>query len=848
MLARIIFALMGLLMLSTPPSARGNALPTAEQEPLTPGEGVGSKQSNEEAWVNLVMPKPKALLSQIAAEHDGSETAQLTRLLNQATAHLQLAQRDFEPRENLREAVIAINKARILAASNHPLHLAFVELIDCLRLIALSDIKNAKAHLENLKSGQEKFSAILERHALAREYHDYLVALLATKDGEHEQAVAILNKLLSDQASHFSRNNTINITLVNLKTQLILGEVTKVERGLQSLEKSLQKSDNPVLKGMYEKLIAEFNTRQEQHDSAIIHYQQAASYLEGHDLHTLNLVKFGVAAAHSAVGDVTKALKNYQSAKAHFSATRNVDMVARINANTGVMYQELGQTEKALPLYFDALRWAQRKGLSWAESSILNNIANLYQQANSFEQALAMYDRAIGIKEKSVDRQGYIDLHVNAGEVLGKLERFEEAKRYFGLALEQAQAIEYVTGQIRALRGYADISTLQAKYDEAEARFLQALSLMEQTDNLQTKWIVYESFGYLRYTTARYEEAEKLFKKALKITDITQRKNHQTEIYEHLSNLYQAMGNYEQANAFLTRLFKAKVFFAEESFNNAVAVMRADFELSAEQQEREKAMRLLEADNALKSATIRNGEIRDRFTYVILLSFSIILFLVLHKNYVSRKANRRLKLLNQRLEEISFKDPLTQLYNRRFLSKARQLDGRLAPPSYFFWGASGHSAVFLVDLDQFKSINDTWGHLAGDCVLVEFAKRLKSLVREGDCVIRWGGEEFLMVVNDISESEAKQFGERILRVCTTKPYYVDSFSLRINCSIGYCVFPVSEKNIDHLNWEEKVLAADKALYQAKESGKDCLVGHSFERRRMQRDGTRAANKRKLAMN
>ena len=796
--------------------------------------GTARAYEVKEDWVNLVMEEPRLLLARISSEFEGSEVKQLSRLLNKASAHLQLAQRDFEPRENLRLGVLAINKARILPACNHPLYLAFIELIDCHRLITLNDTKNAQIHLEKLSAGQEKYSSILARNALAREYHLYLSALLAMKNGEHEKALAILKGLLADPQSDFSRKNKSQIVLLKLKINLRLGQVTKVNDGIQSLESTLRNNKNVILLGMFEKIQAEYFMRQEQHDRAIIHYQLAANALSKADLHTFHLVKFGVAAAFSAVGDVTKALKNYQSAKEHFSAVRNVDMVARINANTGVMYQELGQTEKALPLYFDALKWAQRKGLSWAESSILNNIANLYQQANSFEQALAMYDKAIEIKKASVDRQGYIDLHVNAGEVLGKLERYSSASEYFQAALEEARAIEYVTGQIRALRGYADIFTRQDNFEQAEDYFLQALTLMEQTDNLQTKWIVYESFGYLRFKTERYEDAEKLFLKALKIAEITQRQNHKTEIFEHLSNLYQAMGKYKQANTYLTQLFQAKVFFAEESFNNAMAVMRADFEMSTEQQDREKALKLLEADNALKSATIRNSEIRSRFTYFILGSLLVIFLLVLHKNYVSRKANRRLRLLNKRLEEISFQDPLTQLHNRRYLSKARQVDGRLAPPSYFRCGALGHSAVFLVDLDHFKQINDTWGHLAGDCVLVDFAKRLKSLVRDGDCVIRWGGEEFLLVINDINEADAKQFGQRILRMCTSKPYYVDSFSLQVSCSIGYCVFPVTEKNIEDLNWEEKVLSADKALYRAKESGRNRVLGHSFERRRRPR--------------
>ncbi len=139
-------------------------------------------------------------------------------------------------------------------------------------------------------------------------------------------------------------------------------------------------------------------------------------------------------------------------------------------------------------------------------------------------------------------------------------------------------------------------------------------------------------------------------------------------------------------------------------------------------------------------------------------------------------------------------------------------------------------ALLLVDIDHFKHVNDVQGHAAGDQVLVEVAQRLNDAVRSGDLVVRWGGEEFLILApraaNEQAE-QAEQVAARVLRVLGQTPITVGvgaaAQALHITASIGYARFPLPPYDAE-VPWEQAVNLADMALYTAKNQGRNRAVG------------------------
>lgn len=187
---------------------------------------------------------------------------------------------------------------------------------------------------------------------------------------------------------------------------------------------------------------------------------------------------------------------------------------------------------------------------------------------------------------------------------------------------------------------------------------------------------------------------------------------------------------------------------------------------------------------------------------IIVLSTGLLLFLV--RFQVKYLLRRKL------LEEQATKDGLTKLWNRNMGMELLRLELLRAQ-------RNSHSVVIaMLDIDHFKQVNDTYGHLTGDVVLREIAFRLQSMVRAHDTVARYGGEEFLMVLSDINESSAVERIHEIQDSMRNTPVRCGHKSIRITCSVG--VLFISTVTIDAP--ESFLYRADQLLYKAKNSGRN----------------------------
>ena len=193
------------------------------------------------------------------------------------------------------------------------------------------------------------------------------------------------------------------------------------------------------------------------------------------------------------------------------------------------------------------------------------------------------------------------------------------------------------------------------------------------------------------------------------------------------------------------------------------------------------------------------------------------------------KAGRAdLEAANQRLQELSLTDMLTGLRNRRYFSEVVEGELRLLKRRFDERRGSGDpnrdALFFLLDLDRFKTVNDLFGHAGGDAVLQETARRLVALLRRTDRLIRWGGEEFLVVSLDCQRSEASDMASRILAAISQEPYPIGpEGGIHITTSVGWAAFPFAASGAEP-HPEDVVRLADRGLYRAKRAGRNCAVG------------------------
>ena len=166
----------------------------------------------------------------------------------------------------------------------------------------------------------------------------------------------------------------------------------------------------------------------------------------------------------------------------------------------------------------------------------------------------------------------------------------------------------------------------------------------------------------------------------------------------------------------------------------------------------------------------------------------------------------------------SERDPLTNLANRRHFLSVMQTARALGAGERGFEGA-----LLLVDIDHFKHVNDGHGHAAGDLVLCEVARRLNEAVRGDDLVVRWGGEEFLVLALKVPAEQVEQLAERVLQLIGERPVVVQGRPVRVTVSIGYARFPLPPNTLP-VAWEQAINLADMALYTAKNQGRNRAVG------------------------
>ena len=189
-----------------------------------------------------------------------------------------------------------------------------------------------------------------------------------------------------------------------------------------------------------------------------------------------------------------------------------------------------------------------------------------------------------------------------------------------------------------------------------------------------------------------------------------------------------------------------------------------------------------------------------------------------HMNFEVTKANDIISKLTEQVKTLEAKtnlDPLTKVFNRRALSS--HLENICANKKLPF-----NMHLLLVDVDNFKNINDTHGHLAGDKVLMYIASTLKKTLRDGDKIFRFGGEEFVIILNRIDDAHCVSITNRLIKLIRENKLIYKGNSIMATMSVGATKFTHGDTP------DTLIFRADKALYKAKDNGKDQLYTEEID--------------------
>lgn len=364
----------------------------------------------------------------------------------------------------------------------------------------------------------------------------------------------------------------------------------------------------------------------------------------------------------------------------------------------------------------------------------------------------------------------------------------------------------------------SDAYLQQRKYAEALSYAQQALgqALRLHNDAVAATARINVGHGYLGM--GRLAEGKKTIEEGIAWYDRAANKPDLQSVLVEYGDALERVGDLPGALAAYHRERKLSDELFEKRRQKAVTELQEKYEAD----KRQRQIQLLRQENQVKSTELDNRRLQQRIWWLLALVFALASVIVGILYRKVRHANARLEEKNLELKQQSARDPLTALYNRRhFQEFMRNHDGverRHAGSADDMVGA-----MFLLDVDHFKHINDTYGHGAGDAVLREIADALRDILRETDMIVRWGGEEFLAFLPAVPRGNLDEVARRLLSGIPARTIDYQGVPLSVNVSIGFAPFPLAPGGAP-ISWERAVNIVDMALYLAKGHGRNRAYG------------------------
>ena len=482
-------------------------------------------------------------------------------------------------------------------------------------------------------------------------------------------------------------------------------------------------------------------------------------------------------------------------------AWRALATLARVQA-------DYGELDNAIENNLRALEMADGLGGVWRRVASLAALTDVSNRMDQPERALRYSDEALALARQDPNPVTLYDVYTVRGIVHASDRPSAAAREALNAALEQARAAGSSRLEALALGNLADHMLRRGEFAQAEATARQALELARQHHRLSSEILALHNLGIAKIGQRRIEEGKRDVLAAIHMEVERGAGGYTAESWRELGQYLEQAGDLPGA---LDAYHRSRELFDQvlhEESRKAVLEAEARYEDTR----RRKEIELLNRGNRLKEGEILSRDLQLRLWAEVgacVLLSAALLSLAYRR---IRRTNAALAQANESLREQSERDPLTGLSNRRhFQSVIRQADAGL------------RGSLFLIDIDLFKRINDQWGHAAGDSVLIEVARRLRAVLREQDLVVRWGGEEFLILIRSPDPLDAGHLAQRLLDQVGSKPVMHGSQAITVTASIGYACFPLQPHGVV-LDWERALDLADTAMYMAKAHGRNKAYG------------------------
>jgi len=510
-------------------------------------------------------------------------------------------------------------------------------------------------------------------------------------------------------------------------------------------------------------------------------------------------------------GPATRADRTLTEALARLPANAPASVRLRFLDSQATIKQSLGQLDLAVALFQQSVTLADQEGPMWRRAEQRGSLAYAVLQTHQPDRALDIHQEAMRLARESGDLLAQSSAMTVAYIIYSALGRTEEGLRAAEAAIDLARRAGAKRQEVLTTANLADFYLRREDHATALRLALQALPLAREVNDLSSESVALTNAGLAMIALGRHDEGRALVREALVKEESAGALSQMLAIQEELGHALEKAGLLNDAWQALSehRRLADEVF--QRKHQQAVLELQEGFD--AERRQRELAE--LQTENKLKEAQLVQRDLQQRLWAAGVTAGVLLLVVVALLLKRMRHSNAQLQSSNALLKVASERDPLTGLANRRHLLQVME---QSASDGQGFEGS-----MLLIDIDHFKRINDQHGHAAGDLVLVETARRLRAALREEDLTVRWGGEEFLVVVRQMPPDEVEALAQRLLAAIGREPVPLGRDAIHVTGSIGFATFPLQPLRRP-LAWERAIDLVDTAMYLAKAHGRNRAYG------------------------
>ncbi|HZV65620.1 MAG TPA: diguanylate cyclase [Telluria sp.] len=501
------------------------------------------------------------------------------------------------------------------------------------------------------------------------------------------------------------------------------------------------------------------------------------------------------------------------------------DLALRVQAaiSSGDAHAEEGNFPEALRKHQEAVTLARQYGQPVQMVMALNALAQLYDQTRQFDKGFEALAEATEAAEKA-DSPGRMAMLKKTEFFLATdTDQPERGMKALLAELELERRIGANSMIATSLVNLSDSYLKQRDYARTLSYAHQAIEVARRIDKESTEATARINIGQAYLGMGRVAEGKRSFEAGLAFYDKQGDKPELQSVLAEYGDALERAGDMVGAIEAYHRERKLSNELFEKQRQKAMWELQEKYE--AEKKQRQ--IQLLSRENEVKSAEIDNRRLQQRVWWLLALVFALASVIVGILYRKVRTANAQLQVKNLELKQQSSRDPLTSLYNRRhfqeFMRSHLQAERPVEKRGVGTSGEEICGALFLLDVDHFKHVNDAYGHAAGDAVLKMIAESLHVILRETDMIVRWGGEEFLAFLPAIPRSGVEEIARRLLTGISAHTIDYQDSKISVNVSIGFAPFPLVPG--EHpLPWERAVNLVDMALYLAKAHGRNRAYG------------------------